>query len=233
MISNEADLNHLLQSPHYISTNDNPNFDLFGTCLKNINLAHSKIEIKPSPIHGNGLFVTADIPVNSIVTLYPYHAYWFRDQLYCSKQHEDFSPDIEKYQALYGFQDQSKIFGEYVLIGNPQNLSSTNFLGHMLNDGCGNPFAGISNHEILDTHLFKNLMIQYDLVSQTENNCRFGTHASYPVAYIITTRDIKAGEELKISYSANYWFDVEYPNFSTDCWEKLSLCLSDEDLDNF
>lgn len=56
----------------------NKNIDRYKTIgIANAMLSefiHNNIIIKPSPIHGKGVFATKDIPKNTTVTLYPPHA---------------------------------------------------------------------------------------------------------------------------------------------------------------
>ena len=65
-------------------------------------------------------------------------------------------------------------------IGDPKRISELRLLGHMLNNGCGNPFQGKKFEDLKNTSTFRNSYAQYILQSGTSNNCRFCYHQIWP-----------------------------------------------------
>ena len=79
-------------------------------------LLHNDIIIKPSPLHGNGVFATKNIPKNTIVTFYPPHALTINDTTHFfntdSPDNQDFVSNFNKYFDEYSvhYSIESKAF---------------------------------------------------------------------------------------------------------------------------
>ena len=149
-------------------------------------------EVKPSSVHGLGVFATRDIAVDSYVTLYPSDDIMFR-------------PTTWKHRAMYGGRLPASVVSAYSLklrgefkqlsllaaVGDPMKHDNPHYLGHMMNDSvkCSNPKA----------------VEVYDRISSLRENCIDvpfeGLH------YMAATRDIKAGEELFFTYGPDYWLN--------------------------
>ena len=197
-------------------------------------LKYSKdIEIRDSKLHGKGVFAKTHIPKNTIITFYPAHAIGLNDDLIIANADLDFSKVIKKckYDKLYGTSDYSYDYNFLNLIGNPKQIDNELLLGHMLNDAVGNIFSNISYENIQNTLLFKNTTSKYIIWGTKKRNCIIQYHMKYPLAYILTTRDIMKDEELLIMYGSTYWFDHTYEkNCEQDSeYEKLLKEICDEE----
>lgn len=76
---------------------------------------------------------------------------------------------------------------DIVIAGNPNKIDNINLIGHMLNDN-------------FDYELFKNKKEYVE-----NNNCMFMGSDKLQVIFLITTKKIKKGDELTVSYSSEYW----------------------------
>lgn len=183
------------------------------------------IEIRPSPIHGNGLFATRDISKNTLLTFYPAHAIHMRDMVYSLKQYDtnNFCDKIENesYNRTYGYEYDDHI----TLIGNPAIVNNKFLLGHMINDAGLNVFAGI-NHLEVEKNL-KNIVVRYYLQGISKLNCEAKKDAHR--IKIITTRDIVSDEELLMLYGLPYWYGVEYDTNSDEIVEMVERLVKSDD----
>jgi len=170
------------------------------------------VGVGTSPLHGNGLFATRDIPAWSIATLFPVdfleHSKTLPDGVIYHFVSTEFSTlGAEPYDILDLRQDLQD-YG-LVLDGLPNsglvsfnNMKTTIYgdptvhrggeLGHFVNDaGCLTPSSSIGDYaDYLRTAIEANT-IPHIL-------------GMYRVA-IVTTRDIRAGEELVMSYGESFW----------------------------
>ena len=181
------------------------------SCINPIPLANNKIEIRPSPIHGNGVFATDDITKGTIITFYPAHAVFINGEL--GSDDNEFLKIIKKnkYDQSYGVCGNSYGYDFLNIIGNPKKYENKLLLGHMINDCVGNIFKDIPFNEIKDNEIkFKNCTVSYFLHGIKKMNCRLEYHPKYPIIYILTSRDIKQNEELLTLYGPSYWFDINY-----------------------
>lgn len=81
------------------------------------------------------------------------------------------------------------------IVGCPDIANHPWFLGHMLNDPC--------DFSLLKKGKEGKWLIHYREAEQRAN-VRWGHEGD--CLYLVTTQDIKAGEELLISYGSDYWF---------------------------
>jgi SET domain-containing protein len=141
----------------------------------------SRVELKKSNVHGNGVFATQVLEKGTIATFYPVHVMLRNnDVIYREPHNEDY------YDYIYG------INGQISIAGTPRICNNSTYLGHMINDG-----SCAKNRQA------------YDKYSSERSNCTFfniidGNSFCYCVA-IIATRRIEIGEELFISYGWRYW----------------------------
>ena len=83
-ITSELDLNSVLTFPYYMWQDVKLESNIFmryvhefELLLKKINLPHSHLEIKPSLIHGLGLFATTLLPSHNIITFLSFSCPFF------------------------------------------------------------------------------------------------------------------------------------------------------------
>ena len=187
------------------------------------------IGIKPSTLHGNGLFALSSIPKNTVITYYPPHYFQIGNKLYWYKEDDNIdvtnliiTNKLNKHYALglpiYNNSNDERI----ILIGNPQKIENKLFLGHMINDASGNIYQDISLTQIQQPIEFKNAIAKYYIKGDKSINCRYVFHPDYPIAYVVTSRDINPNEELLTFYEPRYWFYVNYDSmYDTFIWDKL------------
>jgi hypothetical protein len=186
----------------------------------NIKLPYNDITVKPSSIHGVGIFATENIPSNKIITFYPanaivlYNGDKYNEYLYGSNSQE-FITTFYKYGESYTLGGTSKYFGEYGLKSDPKQMNNPLCLGHLLNDGIGNLFKGISYIKLhKNPTLFKNIADQYTNI-HNNINAHLELLDDLPVGFIFTSKNINKGEEIVTCYGIRYWYGVEYPNCKT------------------
>ena len=156
-------------------------------------------EIKPSTVHGLGVFATRDITKGSYVTLYPAD-----DVLFQPKSWTSMLDDRSNKGMTGGLIDTCvsarytlKLRGEFEelsmlgVVGDPRKHDNPHYLGHMLNDA-----VKLSNPEAAEV---------YERISALRENC--ADVSSEGLRFMIATRYIKAGEELFYCYGVNYWLN--------------------------
>ena len=158
-------------------------------------------KVKPSSVHGLGVFATRDITEGSYVTLYPADDVFFAPITWGSMQ-EDRA--FKNRSMNGGLLDKSvvntytlKLTGEYKglsmlgAVGDPRKHDNPHYLGHMLNDS-----VKLSNPEAAAV---------YNRISFLRENC---VDVHYEgLQFMAATRDIKAGEELFFTYGVEYWLN--------------------------
>lgn len=182
------------------------------------NLVHNNIIIKPSSLHGNGVFATKDIPKNTIVTFYPPHAIKigkFRAML-CSKSPNigDFETNFSKYYGEYSA--YNSFSGHSSFVGNPNIISNSLLLGHMINDPVGNIFKNISFEKTKQYDTYKRIVEEYFIKGLKMENCEFAYDKNNLVICVKTTKDIRENEELLVCYEPSYWFNHTYGTNDSD-----------------
>jgi ABC-type uncharacterized transport system substrate-binding protein len=196
-------------------------------------LKNNNVEIRPSKIHGNGVFATQDIPKGCIATFYPAHAVHLDETVIFQEpeKNRDFISKIRshKYDKLYGMTDNTYGHNFLNIIGNPERHDRL-LLGHMINDAVGNVFKDISFADIQNKKNFKNVTSAYYMNSIKNMNCRLVYHFTYPIIYVLTTRHIKKDEELLTTYGPTYWFDENYDknDQQDDEFKKMMTQICDE-----
>ena len=159
--------------------------ELGDEIMKNI-VFKPLVEVRPSPIAGNGVFALEDIPAGSIATIYPMDLVYTKLKTKKKKAKTDcWGIKFDEY-AQYGLESG---VSDLVYCGNPANKHPM-FLGHLLNDSSN---CGRGPKEI----------IKYLLGRKFKQNCVFGNVGE--LRTINTTKDIKKGEELLVAYGVKYW----------------------------
>lgn len=182
-----------------------------------IPLEYNHVKIDDSERHGMGLFSTEDIPEGVIVTYYPVHACFVNHSVKYPFPNDDFDLDFMKgivnrnYDSIYGFCWFNTNFDNYQgIIGNPKKVGDSLLLAHMINDPGGNVFSYFKHSEISSQVRFKRCVFKYWNLCLKFANCKFVTHPKYPLCYVVTTKNIKKGEELLAPYFLYYWYYKQY-----------------------
>lgn len=156
--------------------------------------------IKESPIHGLGVFANVDIPAWTPITQYPAH-YVYKDgkitvyKMY-GKRTKDEILDMHKRYGL-------TISKGLTIIGD-KDIYNVNECGHLLNDASMIEFPEKS---MLSKTKLKHLIRDY------YNQTRYKVNTIYFQGHLISTRNIREGEEILCSYGARYWFNLKYGMF--------------------
>lgn len=160
------------------------------------------IEVRPSNLHGHGVFATNKINAGTIISFYPVDGY-----------NEDNSLNYkvaDNWVHVDGanMENHSCTLNENLkIVADPNRTENKMLLGHMFNDSVGNTFKGEVKNALtaLTTHEIENGIYEYYI--RSNNNCKLKINELYGIIYIITTSDIEKDEELTFSYSPLYWFN--------------------------
>lgn len=215
-IANMEDLNRKLKDLHKMrSKSPQETLILQARALgygMPLNLSHNHVEVRPSPVHGVGVFATQDIPANTIMTFYQCSGIYIDEGIFLiDADNEKFKERVlpERLLHTYGVAGETYGFKQVSLVGDPGKQDNKLLLGHLINDGSGNPYTGISYSDIIKPVNFKNAMVRYFL-NNDKINCKWVFHKKIPVVPIVSKRLIKKDEELFVRYEPSYWFDLEY-----------------------
>lgn len=114
-------------------------------------------------------------------------------------------------------------YDKFDICGDPQNVSNSNYLGHMANDGIG-PFKNLpslDNMNFIDMENYiRKAKLQYIKKVKKNKlvNAELCSWSTLPGCFIASTRYIKAGEEILVSYGPDYWlwqhFKIYYDKFN-------------------
>ena len=133
------------------------------TAVQNVILTHDRdsaivnflpkppVEVRPSPIHGTGVFAVRDIAAFSYLTIYPCDGLlwqssdWVQDEekcrslIGCGYHADTHEKSISNSQLL----PEPPGTGSLIIEGSPALVSNSHFLAHMINDGaqCKRPEA--------------------------------------------------------------------------------------------
>ncbi|KAK3241485.1 hypothetical protein CYMTET_48753 [Cymbomonas tetramitiformis] len=169
-------------------------------CTRLDDLQLSRVEIKDSSLHGSGVFATRDLAENELITFYPGDSLLIWDDA-------DRSPSRDV-TVIFGAhvpeerRDSRRILGEEArsfeqkanvttsLVGDPECLDDTAYIGHMCNDGAS-CLTGADCEAY--THSSEARANAYHVGLE---GCHIAT---------IATREILSGEEVLVSYGEDYW----------------------------
>lgn len=182
---------------------------LYATRLSSIPLNRCYIADSHIPGAGKGVFAKCDMRAGSLVTLYPGDAVHIEDlplnpdiagggsenEVWFSAESDGslFVPPSELLKRGRDYEiEVDSNFWPTSLLGDPTKLDDSAYLGHMLNDGatCDSNARGAKADYSIHSFRHRN----------AKQVCASGCHAA-----IVTTRDVAAGEELLLTYGANYW----------------------------
>lgn len=180
-------------------------------------IKHSdSIKVSESKVHGSGVFATKAIPANVVVSFYPVDAVHNTHTGYVTIYNRDDGLDL-----VVGSDFLTQVANDYTfrldpkrnlsIIANPQRRTKNTLLGHLINDGATDVFAGTCVTQLCKKPaLLHRLILQYLKETTTYRNCRFHPTANRRLISIVTTRAIEPGEELFVSYGTTYWFEHHY-----------------------
>jgi SET domain-containing protein len=164
-----------------------------------LGLEIDKVYIKPSKIHGNGLYAKQNIKKGDIITLYPcdvlaYYpeetkksvGYMFSEEL---KDNEEIKIKFNENRKFYK-DYQYAINNTYSIIGMPEINTNTTYLGHICNDGA-------QGHSEKDKEI-------YERISVIKSNAYYKNICDCMLA-IVAFRDIQPNEEILVTYGHGYW----------------------------
>ena len=164
-----------------------------------LGLEIDKVYIKPSKIHGNGLYAKQNIKKGDIITLYPcdvlaYYptenrdmvGYMFSEEL---KDNQEIKIKFNENRKFYK-DYQYAINNTYSIIGMPEINTNTTYLGHICNDGA-------QGHSEKDKEI-------YERISVIKSNAYYKNICDCMLA-IVAFRDIQPNEEILVTYGHGYW----------------------------
>ena len=196
---------------------------LFASRLPSIRLNQCVVSESNLPGAGRGVFACQPIMAGTVATLYPGDALrWSQKSL-----EEDMAWTLTDIDASFqpasaellarGRDYEMEVCSAAAsdpmsIIGDPSRADDAAYLGHMINDGA---FC-----------TSESLRAEYKLKSQAMRNAEqvdlVGCHTA-----IVATRDIQVGEELLLTYGANYWIGRLAPSSMTPVY--CTSAISEED----
>lgn len=146
----------------------------------------NRVCVKASVLHGTGVFATQDLVPGDFCTFYPSHAVAIGDHPGINNvTFADFQPD-----PAY----ELSILAGCSICGNPAERADANWLGHLINDGARSTEA-LTPETYLEA-------------AKANNNCAVRFHildGETCAVSIACTRNVRAGEELLMTYGYSYW----------------------------
>ena len=154
-----------------------------------------------SKIHGKGVFASRDIKEGELITFYPAH--------YVVMTPSDQDPNTNKeFGVLNSSFTNNKDLTDFLRVtytfnidenigicGDPTITESTDFLGHMINDGCRGHYTKIPNPK--DIKL-------YETITKLKRNSVIHLERD-AITFVVASCDIKKDDEILISYGYPYW----------------------------
>lgn len=146
------------------------------------------VEIKPSDIHGNGVFAKEDIENGKVVAVYPCHAMLSGGTVLSAQQ------DSERYEEYYE-EYYCKLPNNKVIFGFPDVCKGC-LLAHIIND------SSVGIDRLKQTDELGDKLVDYVL------NCTGNCCIKYfdNVVYVVTTKLVDKDQELVCSYGYEFWF---------------------------
>lgn len=158
------------------------------------------VEIRPSSVHGRGVFAKKDIPKGTLVTFYPGDMVEHLEKSKVAGDKTEYavtttSDSLTKKASTtegmnYLTRYKVTVSKDYAIIGDPENISDPTYLGHMINDAA-------RSHNPDD-------MIIYLVVAASKMNVAIMPIEDCHVG-VVALRDIKRHEELFFPYGPDYW----------------------------
>jgi hypothetical protein len=157
-------------------------------------------EVRPSLVHGRGLFATTDVPANALLALYPPDAILIQDgteKFAILLNPESTTVPPEEIRRAYG----ATIDENIVVVGYPDVDHGNMFQAHIANDGAKGSLTLLDPPEEV-----KREREVYTACSLLKQNAALVRHKSVPEWIVLrSTRPIRAGEEILITYGYGYW----------------------------
>ena len=153
------------------------------------------VEVRPSPIHGRGLFALRDFEPGEWITFYPPHIVVHTQgkrrivKEHCSLHPTELPvPDLVRQNLAY----EIPVYENVSIVGLPELDQHSGRLGHLANDGaCGWTIAD---------------RVHYDHLSARRNNAVFQDEG-INVA-LVSTKSIARGEEILVTYGRSRWVNI-------------------------
>ena len=197
--------------PHGCDKRSSISRRLYASRLTNIHINSCATGESSLPGAGRGVFACQPITAGSVATLYP------GDALRLSQAGLDqdiawtltdgllqpASAELLARARDYEMEVCSTAAGDLSQFGDPARADEPAYLGHMINDGAICTSESLRAEYKRKSHALRNVE-QVDLA---------GCHTA-----IIATRDIQAGEELLLTYGANYWIGRLAPSGVTPAY---------------
>ena len=169
------------------------------------------LEVRASPVHGQGVFATRHLPKGAVLTCYPCHLIAI-DRAVMRVLPDDVPLDtcadnLLYWGAHYAFDLDQRI----KVIGVPSQYNERRLLGHMINDSSlVNIFSDVPIQTLADPQqLLPRMLTYYDNVL-THTNCTFRKCRKNMLICIVAQRENQPGEELLINYGMDYWLAINY-----------------------
>lgn len=112
------------------------------------------------------------------------------------------------------------------LVGDPLQTSKPQWLGHVIRDGAGNPYAAIVNAD--DHAAISEATINYVRQASDACNATF-VQLSTKTIIAVATRDIDKDEEITIDRDPPYWYTVQYGVHESGLTAMLARTLSEQE----
>ena len=170
----------------------------------------SHIEVRPSKLHGHGVFVTRAIPRGGIISFYPAHAIQVGAAVMGDlgdARHAQFHAALPTLRQTHALTMQSDPIIRP--IGDPSRFANLSFVAHMTNDAAGGVLIEHGSKRP-DADESKQLCLAYSQRAFNDTNCAFKHDKGNTAACLVATREIKAGEEVLAHYGLPYWFETQF-----------------------
>lgn len=149
-----------------------------------------KVEVKPSKIHGLGLFATEDIKPKQLITFYPKHLHMTYGKVYFNTPAQYDKRNTSTLVNTYGL----SVKNEGVYVGDPNIRCDKQYLGHFTNDSTMMQLP--PNATEAESRQAKENYLIASLYTSNAATCR---------NYLIAAKPIKKGQEILITYGVSYW----------------------------
>jgi hypothetical protein len=170
----------------------------------------ARCELRPSTIHGFGLFAVQDIDEDEVITHYPAHGFVLsrtgkalsdeRERIMLSAEiTDDLTLQAERTRLRLPTEHERSTYNFRVnpafdIIGYPDMVDSHLLLAHMANDAiCTTDIEYNRASEIRYTH-----------TALVKNNAHLD-QIEFGIIGLVAKRPIRAGEEITVSYGYDYW----------------------------
>jgi hypothetical protein len=178
-----------------------------------------------SLVDSRGLFISptlaTPVPRGAMLTCHPAHLLVHRGELYdCTggssgdkvRKISPFDATNTKRDTVHVVKNYNKpISDETNLVGLPSRTDDQRLLGHMVNDAClVNVFQSTPETELRNRDTLCRILTVYYKNTLKYTNCAFITDNIRVMCALVARREIKAGEELFVSYGLTYWLELTY-----------------------